>query len=894
MISPFRTMSLYGYEVLGDERTGFCTGLYTAVGKTNELFVPVPTVEGDESSHVMGFVSVEPEGEHKRYTGDEITLSVGDEWKDLLLVDGYVHFGTRTELIEEFEPWLKKLFRHHPFTALDLVRGHDRGGARRTALRMAYDRISDRLGKSNAERWSVETYYRSQVLKILRRKMQKSNASAAAIEAVRHIQVAVFPKRKTISFVVPVEGEWNPDDMQPFLRLEEDSYAHELLREIPSVARNFKLEARFETGSLKSHYRPKPVLVTALGRGAERFLRDLQLDGGRARLASDANWPSRLFEFAKVKELVRHPESMPLKNFSFLAVIVDEDGKSDRLRSQMYEIQDALKDSGGIPLLVVPVLPRQRPSKYLRSVQQVPIFDESNNCLTLDTSFLRSPGHPRFKVASQSAAFLDYFTKACLLLLNSPDTLSRFVSASSRGRVQRCLRVAEVIDPIFGPRLAPSEAVSVRTVRSDLGERSFLWNAGEARVKHESHGATLFELSLEDIRQDGFADLAEAALRQAISRTGIGAVEFRLEGNAQRLPIEMQFPDMTAAAIVSFPDGSKRSILITAESPTLNAVKSAERYDMYVVRYTDRPTLKRLLAAPDEYFARRPLPQDLAALRVYQGRNTDNVFRRAGQAEGLFVTVFDWQRWEQEFSGHRLARRGMHVVPNGTRNVGGDNRLVFVSDHDVQGFGLNNPGDVGLKALLEFQIRATAPGRVVDDSELSFPGQNVYRWAVRTNRRLFIPRRLPETLTVPEGWVVFNGDRYAAAVIVSDIFEIWMKGHAATSDLPGPAFTQLRAFNAFPWPAGFILDGTVTCSAPPSYFSELAKELPLSELDLDYREPSATQLRQEIAAGFRYELGQSLLATYGLEGNCSEAEILSRLIFLSENGDARSEMRLAT
>lgn len=891
MTSQLRTMTLYGYETLGDEPTGFCTGLYTVAGKTNELFVPVPTIEGDDTSHVMGFVSVEPESGYERYYGDEITLSVGEDWKDLLLIQGVMHFGTRSELYEVVRPAFKNVFKSHPLTALDLVRSRD-DGVRRIAVRLAFNRISEYLGKRPAERWVIEAYFRSQVLTLLRRKMQWSNASPSAIEALRHIQVDTYPKLKTIRFVLPSQGEWNPEDMEPFLRLGDDRYAQELLAEIPSPARFFRLESQFGAGSLKAHYRPLPILVTAIGRGGERHFQDLQLGGGKARFLSDLNWPTRMFEFAKIRDLLSDAYPIGLKDFSFVAVIVDDDVKSDRFRSQIRQLQKILYKKVSIPLLIVPVLPRHRPSTLLRPERQANIFDEREP-LILDTTVLRSPGRRRTKGVSPNTPFLDYMTKACILLLTSPETLSRFLSVSSSGKEWRCLRVSQIDGVHYHARFVPSEAVSFRMQPADIAERAFLRDEGGLQREKRPAASALYELTAEKMRRDDFVDLAEAALNDAISTAGTSQIEFRFEEQTSYWPIEMEFPEMAATVKIVLADGQERRVMITAEAPSLKAVRTLEQDDIYLVRYTDRATLKRLIAITAQFAPRRPLPQELAALRPNLGRSLPAVFRRAERADGIVVPLVGWQRWQEEFPHHPLAIRGRKVVPTGIRASNHGNLLVFVSNRDIANFEAAVSGDTGLKELRRSQVPIMGLSRILDDDSFRLTGQGIDQWAIRNNRRPIVPRRLPPDHTVPEGWVVLNGDWYAAAVVASDIFEIWVKGHIASGDAIGTAGTHLKVYNSFPWPIDFSTEGFVTCRNPSPYFTELARELHLRDLGAEYAEPSASELRQEIDLSHRFELGQSLLASYGLERDSSEAEILYRLKFLSDNGDAHSDMTRA-
>ncbi|XAZ19547.1 hypothetical protein LVY75_05155 (plasmid) [Sinorhizobium sp. B11] len=881
MTSSYRSMKLIGYEPLTGENTGFCTGLYTAVGKSNEVFVPISLVEGGGTSTVADFVSVTPRDAFWFNNDDEDwpLLSIGDPWKDVLLLEGQILYGTRQHLLAEAAWAFDALLRDYPFTAVDLVR--DFGGKDRPrAVKAAYDRISKNFTHSEAESWALGTYFRGQIQTHLRRKLVQRNASVMALEALRYIRVAKSESDTIVEVSLPGSQEFNPEDIAPILRLGDDREAINLLAELSQILGRLALRGRIEDGTLVAQYRPKPIAVIAIGRLSEQVGRTLMEDAGRPHFILDTNWPSRLFVRTTIADL----EASEPDSFSLAVVILDDDLTG---RDQFeFEQVSALIDRLGLPMLITPTLPKHAPSALLSLSNERGIFGKRIRALCLDTSAVRSPFYLADRSTSLTRRTALQLVQACLLLLSGPNSLQRFYRELDR-KGRSCLTVTYLGNGA-DRHTVPSEAVEASD-EPKLTVRGSIRSAVSPSTKRQPTPTGIYEIWASHLREEGIDDLAMGVVSRALSELKMKEVQWFIGDSDFPAALEsMEFPHLKT--LVDLEIGLR--LLVTAESPSLKTLLRMAEAGVQAVRYSDIGTIKRCILAAVRGRPEVAIPSDMLPLGVPQrfSWQQSTVFLRAVQSPGLVIDRSAWNDWAEKFPDHPLAARAKTIMPTGVKGDREIRPAVALSTIDVHTALLE--GGEAFELLRE--RRETRPEHMginrlmfMDDPVTS----GVFRWVFRAGRFPIGLRRLPKEITVGEGWIVFDGDQYAAAMVASRMFETWTKAH--TSDF-SPSNTRKTdwAMNAFPWPAGFKqIDGNaMICTDPTPRFQEVCSSLRFIDLTLDYRDLSPGERMNEAEAQYGSELNLAALSMYDFPAQSSDLHLLGRLVALNHENEMPTRM----
>lgn len=117
-----------------------------------------------------------------------------------------------------------------------------------------------------------------------------------------------------------------------------------------------------------------------------------------------------------------------------------------------------------------------------------------------------------------------------------------------------------------------------------------------------------------------------------------------------------------------------------------------------------------------------------------------------------------------------------------------------------------NEGGAAYEALQDIAIDRTflTPSRLMFDD--TYERKPIGRWIFRSGRLPVVPRSLPLDCTVGEGWIAFDGDQYAAVVVASHVFALWLRIHGGMGNGPSHMRWTDQVLDAFPWPDGsFVL-----------------------------------------------------------------------------------------
>lgn len=800
-VCDIKTMTLIAYEPLTDEPTGFCTGLYAAPTKTNQVFVAVPSLDGDETADIAGFEPATLKNTPVYLNApDCVDVSVGDPWVDVMLLNGEAIIGSRAVILERTRDWFDDLLEDYPFTALDLVRSEP-GERRRRAAAKAFERTRTKLNEEQAQKWAIETYFRGQTLTHIRRIFREENASDLIFEALRHLQVELITHNSN-SISITLSGlslKIRPAELRPLFFLRDDRELLIILRELPAPMAGLTIEVHVEWVSTPEHEHPKPVLVIPVGPDAERMVRSFPAADKPDRFRVNDTWPDRMVEIIDTYDprTFRDPY---FKDYSIVVALADESAINNYRDSSLRYLQEMMQHDGTPALIVAPVLPLERPSQHLEGRGHDQLLQNWSPHLLLDTSFVRSPAWKGEGWHSISRRVADYVSIACLLLLSSSKPANTLKSLAANTTTQ-CLGLRrmsrDIPTALFGNHL--SEASTTKSQNEVAIHRARIDSAAAPSRRRSNASSGRYEIVLKDLDTVNFINLANAAVYKVLKRSNF---DFQIEGPTEKFnePLDgLQFPEFSAF-LPWKPDfiRSPKGLLITAEAPSLEAILSAEKRDIQIVRYTDNTTLRRFLNSPRSGCWETELPADMALQNLPQPRP-------------------DYPR----------------IFHNTNENYNG------FKDH--------------------FEV---------------------HRWVFRRGRLPIAPRRLPEDVAAPLGWITFAGDIYAAAVVASDLFDIWVRAHIPASPGRGLRFVPNQTMDMFPWPDGFEFhasSGSVICKNPPMTFRNLARRLSVVNFSASSNDQSPTQLLKESDRGLHYELALSLLPMYNFPDLDKEGAVFARL-----------------
>lgn len=873
MTTAPKIMTLVGYERLTDEPTGFCTGLYS-FNKENQTFVPIASVEGSGNSTVAGFRPVYPRMPHwLDGTEGSFLLAVGDPWADVLLFDDKLHFGTRPQLRAALNEKLNEFCAEYPFTAVALTSDLS-GEDRREAVKAAYERVIKVFDIDHANAWVTETYFRGQILSHLRRKLLARNASPAALEAVRHIQVLREVRENSLIVTMPGSVELDPSDVAPLLSLGDDREALSLVSELPEGLSALSLRGRSTDGKLVSRYRPKPVLLVPFGKSAERICAMIMEGGGVSRFVVDANWPRRLFEYAHSYVI----DSPSRDKYSLAVIVIDHDMVGHRI-VELNVLQSIIRAHGDIPLLVAPTLPNRNPARSLTIEGQFSIFERNVRHMLLDTSAARTPLYAKNRAITLTRRTSLLIEQACLLMLTRPDQVDRFRRAM-RGERDLCLTLSfrEDDTEFKTDNFLPTEAAFQRSSRALSARTSIRF--GDNRSRQRSVRTGVYELTTARLRSDGISDLAIAAIGDILRQRDISPDDLiKSEKQIELSGVDLKFPELTALIEVDIAPGVR--LLVLAESPTLEALKMAARHGYHAVRYTDTSTLRRLLFDEPVRGWRWNLPDDIVPVSPRLDFETTSVFSRPSQKPGFLVLAQDWSEWVNAFPRHPLASRAKAIIPTVGSGKKPDGLLFALNYRDVA-----NAARRGGDAWEALQMYGSPMNPKYGVNHL-FLSENVEepkveRWAFRMTSPSIVPYRLPKNCTVGDGWFVFDGDIYAAALVASKVFSAWIRANVPQvniSQINWLARQSDRILNSLPWPDNFriAMQNAIVCISPTRELEEACAALEFPVLSPDLVVPPNRSAGQHMWSISDDQLTSAVLGAYGIRNTSSEIEAIIQI-----------------
>lgn len=882
------SMQLVGFEPLSPEPFGFCTAYYALRRGSNQLFVAHPSIEGDPTSAIERFSIADPGSDYHLLPLEvDVAVKVGDPWIDVLMINGRPTVGPRIVLIDQFADAIEKGGDDYPLTLLDLVKNKP-GTQRQNAVRRAHAQIESALDERAADKWAIETYFRSQVLSHVRKGISRKDTSADMLEALRNMRVGhgLFTASGIQIKIATNSNGPSRADKELAALIEDARELKTVLSELPSSLAQLSHKVRFSQSVVPNEaVVPKPALMVPIGPAAARALRSAARN---VRAGRFHHHPSLRPDMIKIVEREKHwaLERASFEDFGLITVIVDENDWNEA-NEALEEVHRSVRSQSDAPILIAPLLPTSRPSKLLALEHQLGLFDSHSGRMLLDTSFVRSPLWNESPRRSLDRRVVDHAAIASLGLLSIEGAIEN-VLHEVRSHPARVLAIQPMNElgrfSNAGDNYS-SEAVPTSGFNSPIIDDFPIFSERSARPPRGDSPST-YRLSVRELNKNGFTKLAITALQRAVmdSRVPLGADN---PGFNEHFDDDLVKEDSSAIVSVSGDRVSPDTFLVTTSSPSIDLIRAAAERGIQTVRYCDQQSMRRKLSNASQSRWQFELPDDIRPLGKPRSKYPP-IFHRPNERPAAIVNSREWRRWREENPEHPFASAGREVIAIGQRgNAVGPPIIAFTHPELDQVLRSKDVELPSLKPISPFNAKRFGIESIfLDPVKPHEKGSEVFRWAIKEGRNPLMLYCLPDELTVSKGWVIFDGSKHAAAIVASDVFSIWLRGHQGGSPLMSPKFAIETVWQRFPWPPGLRPNFERSFVETRDVPGDLDKYCSLIDFPMLSNENIVAlgRLRpHQIEKDLLRSINDEVLRLYGLENTRSEIDVLSELLRLSRH-----------
>lgn len=894
---------LAGYAPLS--ASGFALPCYAARRGANEWYVARCSISGDHDGLIDGFDLYE--GGDVRLLPEKLErlVRVGDRWIDVFLWCGVPFVGSATEVWTQLTPQLNEALERSPLSFLALALAAGREDVRTlAAAAIGYLEVS--FGSDLASEWHRDNLVAGEVRLVVRRALLAAGAGSDEIRAARLVTMA----RTEDGFIAEV-----PLTVSTAL----------LAREAWDVARSLVARAGERLGETIKLAREQRTSAPAV-------------DLGRAP-GNKAWWPGQAVSILVVvagpraKEIARHvsppdwipmphaPEPLthwsvrtksfelpatgsvfdvieadmlppaPMERYSVVVWLID-DLSIARSPYDAFGWENVAGSDGPYDAvhLLAPALPTRGASETLIGLADGQFQKFSCHCV-VDTSLARSPfwtGNPWRSIDRRVADVL--VGSALLCALEGPIRAELQEAGHAPGGKGRLLSIALGDGNLAGkdPQLGlVSENSVTGLVRPDRDRLDI--GFGVTGLDRSVRGATRGYASLRRADQE-FVPFAIASVAMAAR---IGASKGPVSGStlppiARRSIVAvpksilqaLATPDLATMLEVS----GSQPFVVTAEAPTLRAVRAAWKKGYTVVRYGDGETIRELLRVGSMV-----LPRDLRLPALV----------RRPENRGLAVRGVDPRdiaRLPINVAEGILARPGGSVLAVSARRYLArvdereSDELVFPRAELMR---LRGDGDPLAKALLE------AAGKEPTDlgkRPLKRPTDLRAAWRYPEGVRRFVIEdgRLPaEVMELPADMVpaqrmfFMDGDLAVPLLLSSRVFGIWARATTSWSTSWLSRFSIGGTFETLPLPPCFRLSarGERPALRLVKEREELRRVARSLATTIDRgghwaRGEQGFERPSKVTAAWR-EVDRLILDSIGLSHDANDADVLQQMLDLS-------------
>ncbi len=891
---------LAGYAPLSSG--GFALPCYAATVGANAWHVARCSVPGDHAGLVDGFDLYEGGDVHALPADLVQRVRVGELWLDVFVVDGAPLVGVAVDLWARLAPYADELAGRMPVSllALALAAGNDDV---RALAGVATDHMARRFGPQVASAWRLEALIAGEVRLAVRRALVAAGADRDEIAAARRVGLAPRDGRLIADLPARVSAALVARDAAEAARALVARTSDRL-----GVSVDLKVEADERTAAVVQPSGNKAwwpgsavrILIAVAGPRAKAIARHVSSpDWVPIPHAPEAlrRWIVRTNSFVlpmtgsvlDVVEMDRVP-SAAMDGYSAVVWLVDDASvDSSPYDALLWEAADEPSRLSGTVHLLAPAPPSRGPSKTLAGLAEGRAPRFACHCL-VDTALARSPlwtGNPWRAIDRRVADVV--VSSAVLCALEGPVREELIGAGVAVGGNARLLSAAlgegnlDGSDPDLG-LASESSATGLAAsgaARLDVG-------FGVTGLDKSVRGTTRGYASLRRADPD-FDAFARASVATAMwSGAGKGAARrstLPVVAKPATAPVPRAVLDALDTPHLACPleASGSRPFVVTAEAPTLRAVRAGWDAGHAVVRYDDGETIRELLRSQDAL----PLPRDLKLPSL----------RRLPENRGLAVRGVDPRdvvRLPPQTAEEWLARWGNSSLASTARRYlarVGERRSGELAFPRAEVVRLVAEGDT--PAMSAADAAGKDPARL---GERPFKRPNDLRaaWTAPGEARRFVLEdgRLPaELMELSPGVVpaqrmfIIDGDLAVPLLLSSRMFAVWARATTSWSTSWLSRFSVGRTFETLPVPPCFRLvlgEGGRPVVRFARRMAELLRMAEWLEATADgegrWTRPAAgTPVSPDIEETWQ-EVDRVILDSIGLPSRANDAEVLQRLV----------------
>lgn len=868
---------------------GFAFPLYGQSEGANTHYRARPAIPGDHSSPIAAFELIKVDDQRRLPPGECPSVAVGEPWRDVFIWNNTAYVGTPDELWDELTPFHADVKSRAPLSFLDLaVNAHRREVSVLGGMAMSF--LRDCFGDARARNWRRQ-YLRERAETAMRCALRNENLAEESFRNIcidedepNLLSLVLTPDVRDLSTTGSVRASISMLSqlaavMGASIDLTSEAKAAET-KQTPTVMPSF-------TPTEETAFRGDgAVLIVAAGKRAREVVRHLKNDAdGVPHPASDLEVVAASNE--------RFPDIADSGAKSIVAYVIDEDENPGcelpETAVRFFERQAA----AGALVMIVPALPLKRPSELFHRHR---FTSGTSSYIILDTSIARSPfwwGNPKRSLDRRVSDVIQLAIAAG----RSPVARHELLPVShgekpvilSVGKVpsQRSNQVYEL------PLCSEASWVSADPKRTDPSIMFSLRLNAE-----ELEGITGSELIVVEGRQPEtrFSEFAVAAVASLANKGHRRIPDFRIDIDDRRVISStagsfLQSQDHIAALKI-LKEESVVSLLITGETPTLEAVHQTQRSGWEIARYTDTPTIRRILStsSPSTF----PNEIDIGTIRSIE-TNRYLATRGVDLRDVVRVSYDVLSEWLDRLPEHdrAFAKEQVRSLRTGSRpyDIASNDYLLrreFVFSDKYEARLLIDV--MGSHSDL-FRDHRTMK-RSSDLEKCWSHHEEFKRYALLDGIVPGILLKLQPGEVPSQEMFVIDGDVAVPALFRSKVFAVWARATLPPASSWMSRFSVTRTFGGFPIPEPFRIHslgaGHSVLLAPqaPSSLRQAVEQIDqqvermLSGLaPKNWRE--AHRLAQDNDGW--HHLDKFILNTYELPINAGDIQILERLLELNSS-----------
>jgi len=894
-------LRLVGYEAQASH--GYALPLFGQNPLANTFYVAGCRPDGDHLGVISRFDIYEPTARESLPIERFELVRVGDPWLDVFLWNGDVLVGDAAELWQKLRPLRPELERLAPLSLLDAAMLSD-PAARDVLAPLAMKYMSHRFGDERAGNWRERTLRRQFAVQIgrvarLHRTSWDIETDFAMdmLEARLRLPNSILEQLRKTSTLAPLI-----DDVRRFAAALGLNF--EFLENAPSAV------ATAQPDPVIARDGPEPdlgtVLVLTLGRRAKEIARHI---GAPDWIPVDVVFnPTERAAHSRPGPIAIHvfdgdsPRVLEKADGRYDVVIVlVDDNCIDRQMSSALESLLEVSNRKDTIRICVPALPEGHPSRSLADVKTSSVLGGWRYDAMLDTAQARSPfwwGSARRSLDRRVADIISGAAGLCLSMsvrrwLRSdvpPDTgLLCLAIDLERGR-----RSQE--DPQL---LLGSESTWCEPKFSTAPDRSPIVRQTVDVAMRDDSGLRHAFLEL---RPSGDFDRFALAVMNELFRKepqNLNRLVHDFSDPPARLLAALQYPRQTLSLRSRVPDADMR-LLVTAETPTLEALENANHSGWRVVRYTDRDTILALAHPNFEPGGLRNVPSEVALGPIAASETNRRIATRGADGRDIIrLSAGQLHEWIDRMPPEEIPRLRDEIRPLRASGIhqGGDDSSEFALRRRelVEGRRKDDPVLLALSDILNIDLRVLLverPYKRAADLETcwSEPGGDVMRFALADGVIPPTLARLRPSEVVLQTFFIIDGDWSVPALFRSRIFETWAAATLSRSNSWMSRFSLGATFASFPIPPairvvqakgfGYMLQ------CEEKKVLRLAKEVEghierITNIGTRTTWKAAQHSAEARNLPAARQLEEILLSTYDLPSDADDLSILTRLVAMN-------------